>query len=73
LTVRANAVAESFFATLKNELLYRHAWPTRQAAKTAIFSYIEGWYNRVRLHSTLDYCSPQHFEEDYHRLTAAAA
>jgi putative transposase len=38
-----NAVAESFFATLKNELLYRHAWPTRQAAKTAIFSYIEGW------------------------------
>jgi len=67
-----NAVAESFFATLKTELLYRHAWPTRQAAKTAIFSFIEGWYNRVRLHSTLGYCSPDHFEEDYHRLTSAA-
>jgi putative transposase len=66
-----NAVAESFFATLKKELVYRHAWPTRQAAKTAIFSYIEGWYNRARLHSTLGYCSPDHFEEDYHRLTSA--
>ena len=72
MTVRANAVAESYFATLKTELLYRHAWPTRQAAKTAIFSYIEGWYNRARLHSTLAYCSPAHFEEVYHRLTAVA-
>jgi transposase InsO family protein len=66
-----NAVAESFFATLKTELIYRHPWPSRQAAKTAIFRFIEGWYNRARLHSTLDYCSPNDFEEDSYRLTAA--
>ena len=53
-----NAVAESFFATLKLELVYRAVWPTRQAARTAIFAYIEGWYNRARLHSTLGYRSP---------------
>jgi transposase InsO family protein len=67
-----NAVAESFFATLKQELLHRHAWPSRQAARTAIFAFIEGWYNRTRLHSTLDYCSPAAYEEAYYRLTAAA-
>jgi transposase InsO family protein len=67
-----NAVAESFFATLKKELLYRHAWPTHQAARAAIVQFIEGFYNRDRLHSTLDYRSPLTFEEDYHRLTTAA-
>jgi transposase InsO family protein len=67
-----NAVAESFFATLKKELLYRHAWPTRQAARTAIFGFIEGWYNRTRLHSTLHYCSPTAYEEAYTQLIAAA-
>ena len=65
-------MAEAFFATLKKELLYRHAWPTRQAAQTAIVEFIEGFYNRVRLHSTLDYRSPITCEEDYYRLTAAA-
>ena len=68
-----NAVAESFFATLKTELIYRHAWPTRQAARSAVFEFIEGWYNRTRLHSTLNYRSPELYEEDYYRLTAAAA
>jgi putative transposase len=67
-----NAVAESFFATLKQELLHRAAWPTRRAARTAIFGFIEGWYNRARLHSTLHYCSPTAYEEAYHRLTTAA-
>jgi transposase InsO family protein len=67
-----NAVAESFFATLKNELIYVQVWPTRQSARTAIFAFIEGWYNRVRLHSTLDYASPQAYEEDYYRLSEAA-
>lgn len=67
-----NAVAESFFATLKNELIYAHSWPTRRLARTAVFGYIEGWYNRARLHSTLSYTSPALYEEDYHRLTAAA-
>ena len=67
-----NAVAESFFATLKKELIYPHVWPTRQSARCAVFAFIEGWYNRVRLHSTLNYSSPHRFEEDYHRLSAAA-
>jgi transposase InsO family protein len=67
-----NAVAESFFATLKKELIYPHVWPTRRSARAAIFSFIEGWYNRIRLHSTLRYSSPAAYEEDYYRLSAAA-
>jgi transposase InsO family protein len=67
-----NAVAESFFATLKNELIYVHVWPTRQSARSAIFAFIEGWYNRIRLHSTLNYASPQIYEEDYYHLSEAA-
>src|SRR5690348_4678803 len=43
-----NAAAESFFATLETELLYRATWPTRQHARTAIFHYLEGFYNRHR-------------------------
>ena len=57
-----NAVAESFFASLKVELLDHHDWPTRAAARVAIFEYIEVWYNRQRLHSTLGYLSPMQFE-----------
>lgn len=64
-----NAVAESFFATLRWELLERQQWPTRAAARSAIFEYIEVWYNRHRRHSTLDYLSPLQFEQ---RLRAAA-
>ena len=67
-----NAVAESFFATFKNELIYVNVWPTRQSARTAILTFIEGWYNRFRLHSTLDYTSPHTYEEEYYRLTPAA-
>jgi putative transposase len=58
-----NALAESFVATSKAELLYRNTWPTRQAARTAIFEYIEGFYNTRRRHSALDYLSPAEFEE----------
>jgi len=58
-----NALAESFVATLKTELLYRNAWPTRQVAKTAIFEYIEGFYNTHRRHSALGHLSPAEFEE----------
>lgn len=62
-----NALAESFVATLKTELLYRNAWPTRQAARqaarTAIFEYIEGFYNTRRRHTALGYLSPAEFEE----------
>lgn len=67
-----NAVPESFFATLKKELIYPHIWPTRQRVRGAIVLFIESWYNRIRLHSTLNYSSPQAYEEDYYRLTAAA-
>ena len=58
-----NALAESFVATLKTELLYRNTWPTRQAVRTAIFEYIEGFYNSRRRHSALGYLSPAEFEE----------
>ena len=57
-----NAVAESFFATLKTELLHRQAWPTRTTARQAIFEYIEGWYNTRRRHSSLGYLSPAAYE-----------
>ena len=61
-----NAVAESFFATLKVELVDRYTWPTRQQAQTAIFEFIESFYNRQRRHSTLGYLPPAAFEADYH-------
>jgi putative transposase len=57
-----NAVSESFFATLKWELLDRFKWPTRAAVRTAIFEYIEVWYNRLRRHSALGYLSPLQYE-----------
>jgi putative transposase len=57
-----NAVAESFFATIKAELIDRRGWPTRNAVHTAIFEYIEGWYNTRRLHSSLGYLSPSTYE-----------
>jgi putative transposase len=61
-----NAVAESFFATIKRELIDRRAWPTRAGLRTAVFDYIEGWYNTRRLHSSLDYCSPAEYEALIH-------
>jgi transposase InsO family protein len=67
-----NAAAESFFATLKTELIHRAVWPTRQHAKTAIFHYVESFYNRLRRHSTLDYRSPAAFEADHYSATLAA-
>jgi putative transposase len=57
-----NAVCESFFATLKKELTRRRSWPTRRELQTAVFAWIEGWYNRRRLHSTLDYLAPAAYE-----------
>ena len=57
-----NAAAESFFATLKRELVHRHRFPTRAAARTAVFEFIEVFYNRRRLHSTNGYRSPAEFE-----------
>ena len=60
-----NAVAESFFATLKTELVYRQSWPTRTGLRAALFEYIEVFYNRRRLHSTLDYKTPAEIETTY--------
>ncbi len=60
-----NAVAESFFATLKNELVYRRRWRTREELRTALFEYIEVFYNRRRLHSSLDYRTPAEVEDEY--------
>jgi putative transposase len=59
-----NAMAESFVSTLKVELVSRMEFPSRQAAKTAIFEYLETFYNARRLHSALGYRSPEDFEED---------
>lgn len=57
-----NALAESFFATIKRELLGTAAWPSRAAARIAIFEWIESWYNLHRLHSSLGYRSPAEYE-----------
>ena len=65
-----NAVAESFFATLKKDLINRRSWPTKAELRGEVFSYIEEFYNPIRLHSTLGYLSPARFEE---RAAAALA
>jgi len=57
-----NAVAESFFNNLKNEVIYHQRFQTKEEAKAAIFDYIEIFYNRQRLHQTLGYQSPHDFE-----------
>ena len=59
-----NAMAESFFSTLEAELLSRRRFASQAEAKMACFSYIEGWYNPVRLHSGLGYRSPMAYEAD---------
>jgi putative transposase len=67
-----NAVAESFFATLECELLDRFAWPTRQTLRTAVFDFIEVFYNRQRRHSTLDYLTPVDYEHEHPSPAPAA-
>jgi putative transposase len=58
-----NALAESFIASLKTELLYRRSWPTRELVRVATFEYIEAFYNSRRRHSALGYLSPMDYEE----------
>ena len=60
-----NAVAESFFATLKKELVHRRAWPTRRELSSEVFEYVEGFYNRIRRHSTLEMLSPADYEREH--------
>jgi transposase InsO family protein len=62
-----NTVAESFFSTLKCEWLHHQRFATRQATRTAIFYFIEVFYNRRRLHSTLNFVSPLVFEKTYYQ------
>jgi putative transposase len=62
-TALDNAMAESFIATLKTELVHGRRFPDREVARSAIFEYLEGFYNRRRLHSALSYQSPMSYEE----------
>lgn len=62
-----NAVAESFFHTLKTEHIYQHKFETREEAKRSIFEFIEVFYNRQRAHSTLGYLSPEEFEKNWNQ------
>ena len=57
-----NAVAESFFRTVKKELIHLKPWPILVRLRTEVFTYIETYYNRKRLHSTLGYLSPGQYE-----------
>jgi len=70
-----NAVAESFFASLKEELIHRQGWATRAQARTAIVDYIEVFFNRRRLHSSLGYLCPAEYEVQriHHHKAAQAA
>ena len=58
-----NAVVESFFASLKQELVNDEQYRTREEARASLFEYIEVFYNRIRLHSSLDYRSPAEYEK----------
>ena len=66
-----NALAESFFGHLKTELIYRHTWPTRARLRTAVVTYIEGFYNHRRRHSALGMLSPDTFHQRLQRPAAA--
>lgn len=67
-----NAMAESFFAALKNELIYRKVYPTRQKARDDIARYIETFYNSRRLHSGLGYKAPREVRNEYLNQQVAA-
>ena len=68
-----NAVAESFFATLKTELIERQSWPTRRRAQDAIHEYIACFYNPRRRHSHLGYLTPNEYEQRYEEQELRAA
>jgi len=67
-----NAVAESLWATIKRELVNDKKWETRAELDAALFEYIEVFYNRQRLHSTLDYCTPDEYDRGYWSTPKAA-
>jgi transposase InsO family protein len=61
-----SASMESFFGTLKSEWVYRRMFRTHDEAGSDLFCYIEAFYNRRRLHSSLGYLSPEEYEQGYH-------
>lgn len=67
-----NAPTESFFSSLKGELIDTRSWPTRARARRAVVEYI-AWYNGTRLHSSLCYRSPAQFESDHHETLGQVA
>jgi len=68
-----NSMAESFVSTLKRELIHRRSWPSCQVVRTAVFEYIEAFYNPRRRHSALGHLSPAEYEEVRLRGGAAVA
>lgn len=66
-----NALAESFFGMLKNELVHRQSWPTRARLRTALVTWIEGFYNARRRHSALGMISPDAYAQQLRYLVAA--
>ena len=67
-----NAAHESFHASLKKDVIHRQAWPTKAEARTAVFEYVEAFYNRRRRHSTLGMLSPLEFETGTLRTAGAS-
>jgi transposase InsO family protein len=68
-----NSAMESFHASLKKDLIHRRSWPTKTEARTAIFEYIETFYNRRRRHSRLGMLSPVDYENTAHTLPGISA
>jgi putative transposase len=68
-----NSLAESFFATLKGELLYRRSWPTRGEVRSALVYWIEAVYNRRRRHSSIGMLAPVVYEERHQMQCSAAS
>jgi putative transposase len=60
-----NSITETFFATLKKELVHNCNFQTRKDAKCLVVEFIEVFYNRIRVHSALDYVSPKQYEDSY--------
>jgi putative transposase len=68
-----NACAESFFATIKKDLIHRRRFSTRSQATLAMVNYIVSWYNPKRIHSALGDLSPMEFEQEYYARSLTAA
>ncbi|WP_416211578.1 IS3 family transposase [Frankia sp. Cas3] len=68
-----HVVAESFWATLKKEFIHLHPFDTVERLRTGVFEYIEVYYNRLRIHSTIGYLTPVEFEDEFDKKGDRAA